>query len=290
MKVTGFSFIKNAIVFEYPIVEAIKSILPICDEFVVAVGKSDDETRQLITSIDPEKIKIIDTVWDESLRKGGEVLAKETDKAFAAISKDSDWAFYIQGDEVVHEKYLKNIRESMLKYKDHDKIDGLLFNYLHFYASYDYVGASFDWYDHEIRIIKNDKSIFSFKDAQGFRKEEGRKLRVAKIDAFIYHYGWVREPSAMQRKQESFHKMWHGDEWIEKNLGTNEEFNYEHNLKELKRFEGTHPSVMQKRIDEKNWKFDIDISRNYKTKKDKLKGLMKNKFGMGFYKNYTIEK
>ena len=80
MKVTGFSFIKNAIVFEYPIVEAIKSILPICDEFVVAVGKSDDETRQLITSIDPEKIKIIDTVWDESLRKGGEVLAKETRK------------------------------------------------------------------------------------------------------------------------------------------------------------------------------------------------------------------
>ena len=105
MKVTGFSFVKNAIIYDYPVVEAIRSILPICDEFVVAVGKSDDETLELIRSIDPEKIRIVETVWDESLREGGRVLAIETDKAFKAISKDSDWAFYMQGDEVVHEKY-----------------------------------------------------------------------------------------------------------------------------------------------------------------------------------------
>ncbi len=105
MKVTGFTFIKNAIIYDYPIVEAIKSILPICDEFIVAVGKSDDDTLNLINEIAPEKIRIVETVWDESLREGGRVLAVETDKAFAAISEDTDWAFYIQGDEVVHEKY-----------------------------------------------------------------------------------------------------------------------------------------------------------------------------------------
>src|SRR4051812_48044139 len=102
MKVTGFSFIKNAIIQQYPIEEALRSILPICDEIVVAVGKSEDDTRGLVASIDP-KIRIIDTVWDESLRTGGKVLADETNKAFQAIGADSDWCVYIQGDEVMHE-------------------------------------------------------------------------------------------------------------------------------------------------------------------------------------------
>jgi len=90
MKVAGFTIIRNAIKFDYPVVEAINSILPICDEFIVAVGNSDDETLQLIKSINSPKIKIIETVWDDSLRQGGQVLAIETNKAFDAISKDVD--------------------------------------------------------------------------------------------------------------------------------------------------------------------------------------------------------
>jgi hypothetical protein len=98
MKVTGFTIIRNAIKYDYPVVEAILSILPICDEFVVAVGNSEDETLHLIKNIDSDKIKILETVWDDSLRKGGKVLAIETNKAFDAISKDSDWCFYIHSD------------------------------------------------------------------------------------------------------------------------------------------------------------------------------------------------
>ena len=48
MKVCGFSFIRNAVKYDYPIVESIRSILPICDKFVVAVGNSEDNTLQLI--------------------------------------------------------------------------------------------------------------------------------------------------------------------------------------------------------------------------------------------------
>ena len=40
MRVSGFTFIRNAIHYDYPIVEAIHSILPLCDEVVVAVGNS----------------------------------------------------------------------------------------------------------------------------------------------------------------------------------------------------------------------------------------------------------
>ena len=95
MKVAGFSFVRNAIKYDYPIVEAISSVLPVCDEFVVAVGNSEDQTYDLIKSINSPKIKIIETVWDDNLRDGGKVLAVETDKALKAISSDCDWAFYI---------------------------------------------------------------------------------------------------------------------------------------------------------------------------------------------------
>ncbi len=138
MKVTGFSFIRNGIKLDYPIVEAIQSILPICDDFVVAVGNSEDDTLALIRSIDPDKIRIIETVWDDSLRENGAVLAVETNKAFQAISENSDWAFYIQGDEVIHEQYLPVIQATMLNYKDDIRVEGLLFNYQHFYGSYDF--------------------------------------------------------------------------------------------------------------------------------------------------------
>ena len=175
MKVTGFSFIKNAVKFDYPVVEAIRSVLPLCDDFIIAVGQCDDGTQKLIESIDKSKIRIVTTVWDETLSKGGQVLAVETDKAFSHIPEESDWAFYIQGDEVLHEKYLDTVYDAMKRYKDDPGVDGLLFKYLHFYGSYDYVGASSNWYKHEIRVIKNDKSIYSYRDAQGFRKGNNEK-------------------------------------------------------------------------------------------------------------------
>ncbi len=123
MKVTGFSFIRNAIIFQYPVAEALTSILPFCDEVIVAVGDSDDDTRALISSIAPGKIKIIDSVWDDNLREGGQVLAAETNKAFQAVAKDSDWCFYIQGDEVVHEDGYSEIKEAMHRWKDDKKVD-----------------------------------------------------------------------------------------------------------------------------------------------------------------------
>lgn len=287
MKVTGFTFIRNAIKYDYPIVEAIESILPICDNFVVAVGNSEDETLELISKINPEKIKIVETIWDDSLREGGRVLAVETDKAFQAVDEDSDWAFYIQGDEVIHEKNLDAIYAAMQKYKDDDRVDGLLFNYTHFYGSYDYVGISPRWYAHEIRVVKNNKKIYSFRDAQGFRKDDDKKLRVKHIDAYVYHYGWVKEPKAMQRKQEDFNKLWHDQEWVDKNVVKADEFDYSQ-IDALKRFKGSHPKVMLDRIKRTNWEFEYDMSFNKLTVKDKFKMFLKSKFNIDLgYKNYT---
>ncbi len=289
MKVSGFTFVRNAIKYDYPVVEAILSILPICDEVVVAVGNSDDDTLSLMKSIVSDKIKIIETIWDDSLREGGRVLAEETDKAFAAIAKDADWAFYIQGDEIIHEKYHPAIRKAMQENLLNKKIDGLLFNYEHFYGSYDYVGESYRWYRREIRIIRNNPDIFSYRDAQGFRKKPNDKLMVKLIDAYVYHYGWVKEPKAMQGKQESFNKYWHDDQWMEKNVAKRNEFDYS-GIDALRKFTGTHPAVMQARIDRINWKFDFDLSQNKFKVKDKVKRLIEKLTGWrpGEYKNYKL--
>ena len=289
MKVAGFTIIRNAIKFDYPVIEAITSILPICDEFIVAVGNSEDETLQLIKSINSPKIKIIETVWDDSLRQGGQVLAIETNKAFDAISKDVDWCFYIQSDECVHEKHLASIKEAMQKYKDDKQVEGLLFNYVHFYGTYNYVGNSRRWYRKEIRIIKNDKSIRSYKDAQGFRKTDNSKLNVKPISAEIYHYGWVKPPKAQQAKQEHFHKMWHDDEWMKKNIAQVEEFDYSQ-IDSLEEFIGTHPQVFQNRVKVADWKFNFDQSQIKLSAKDKFLLFIEKTTGwkVGEYKNYKV--
>jgi hypothetical protein len=289
MRITGFSFIRNAVKLDYPVTEAVKSILPVCDDFIMAVGKSDDTTTELIRGIDPEKVRIIETVWDDSpeMKKGGKVFASETDKAFRAIPEDSDWAFYIQGDEVLHEEYLDLVYSAMEKWKDDDRVDGLLFNYLHFYGSYDYIGNSPRWYNNEIRIVKNRKSIYSYRDAQGFRKDDNQKLRVKPVDAWIYHYGWVKEPSVMTRKLANASSFYDGLKWL-KEAGAAGEYDYS-SVDSLKLFSGKHPEVMHDRIQKKNWTFDYDISFNRLSFRYKAKIFIKDYLGINsFYRNYRL--
>lgn len=290
MKVSGFTFIRNAIKYDYPVVEAITSILPLCDEFVVAVGNSEDSTRGLIERIGSPKIRIIDTIWDDSLREGGRVLAVETDKAFDALSPDSDWAFYIQGDEVLHEQYHLPLKNAMERWKDHPEVEGLLLNYIHFYGSYDFVGDSRKWYRKEVRIIRNDKSIRSYRDAQGFRKDD-RPLNVKQVDATMYHYGWVKPPEAQQAKQENFNKLWHDDAWVDKNIPKKDEFDYS-KIDALARFNDTHPKVMLGRISSQNWHFNFDPARKRLPFKSRLLHSIENLTGIriGEYRNYRVIK
>ena len=284
MFVSGFTFINQAVRFDYPIVEAIQSILPLCDEVVVAVGDVNDGTRALIEGIDSDKIRIVDTVWDPSLREGGKVLAAETEKAYAAISEQADWAVYIQGDEVMHEDDLPSVRKAMASHLHDHEIDGLLFKYRHFYGSYDFVGASDRWYAHEVRVVRALPSIRSFRDAQGFRVRSNELLRVVPVDAWIHHYGWVKPPKVMQEKRIQFNKLWHDDAWVEEHIVGPESFEYEAHIRSLSRFTGTHPAVMKPRVARMNWQFSFDPVANTWTVKERLKSLLKR---LGFNPNYA---
>ena len=289
MKVAGFTFVRNALTYDYPVVQAITSILPICDCFVVAVGKSDDATLELVRSIGDPKIQIIETEWDDSLREGGRVLALETDKAFQAIPPEYDWCFYIQGDECVHENELPVIRASMERWLHDPQTEGLLFDYRHFYGSYDYTGMSRRWYRREIRIVRNDKRIFSYRDAQGFRTGNGTKLKVRFVHAYIHHYGWVRHPGVQQQKQLNFKKLWLTDQDALNFVGKEASFTYE-GSEPLAHFKGTHPAVMLPRIEEQNWQFQSDPTKARWPLKERISNWVEKLTGWrpGEYRNYVL--
>ncbi|WP_138480407.1 glycosyltransferase family 2 protein [Dyadobacter bucti] len=293
MKISGFTIIRNAIQNDYPIVEAITSILPVVDEMLVSVGHSDDDTLSLIRAIPSDKIRIVESEWDMSLRAGGRVLAVETDNALKQISPDTDWAFYIQGDEVVHEKYHQAILDSCERYVDDRRVEALLFDYLHFYGTYDYVGDSRKWYRREIRIIRNENKlenpqISAFRDAQGFRK--GRtKLNVKHSGAAVYHYGWVKSPVQMKTKMKNVSRFWNDDKEWEKILKSEDFFDYGE-FDSLKLFEGTHPAVMKERIARQTWKVQLDTSKKKFRLKDALLYWFEKKTGRRLFefRNYRF--
>ncbi|MFM2286081.1 MAG: putative glycosyltransferase [Bacteroidota bacterium] len=288
MKVSGFTFIRNAVKFDYPVIEAITSVLPMVDEFIVMLGNSEDSTNALIEAINSPKIKVFHSVWDDSLRSGGRVLALETDKAMDQIAADSDWAFYIQADEVVHERYHATILESMKRWKDDSSVEGLLFNYTHFYGSYDFIGDSRRWYRKEVRIIRPHIGVRSWKDAQGFRKD-GKPLKVKECGGSIYHYGWVKPPEQQQAKQAYFHKLWHDDQWMKEHIPAVEAFDYS-GIDSVARFVGTHPSVMQARVDRQHWNVAIDPAKKKLSPRYRVLLFIERLTGwrVGEYRNYRL--
>jgi glycosyltransferase involved in cell wall biosynthesis len=261
MKISGCTFVRNGFLLGYPVKESLQSLLSICDEVVIAVGNSEDDTLKYVQSLNDPKIKIIETIWDDSMREGGRILAQQTNIALEQCS--GDWIIYLQADEVLHEQEIELLKTSMMKAEKRPEIEGLLFKYLHFFGDYAHIGMGRQWYRREIRAFRNTGSITSWKDAQGFRVRESdsvfRKLRVLDIPVHIYHYGWVRNPSAYLRKQAAFGRLYHDDAWLKEHLPTSEEFPQ---CYELGVFTGKHPEIMQERIKEDGlWTKHFDSNR-----------------------------
>jgi len=270
MKISGFSFVRNGVKLYYPVVESIKSILPICDEFVVAIGQGDpdDTTRQMISEIGDPKVKIIDTVWEEKYFKKGIINSIQTDIAKENCS--GDWLFYLQADEVVHERDLPKIKKRCEMLLPDREVEGFLFRYKHFWGDYEHYHTGHGWYPHEIRIIRNVPEIHSYQSAQSFRyfsyydnprQPEGtRKLNVAEVDAEIFHYGWVRPPHLMQSKSKALNTVhWGKNRAEEYYRKAPSEFDYGP-LNWLPLYSDTHPAVMQERITRLDWQDKLQYS------------------------------
>lgn len=240
IKISGFTIARNAVKFNYPLLESIHSILPVCDEFIVNVGDSEDQTLSLVQSIQSPKIKIIQHKWDLTL--GAEVLSMQTNLALKACQ--GEWAFYLQSDEVVHEKDMPRLKHLMDKHADDPDVDVLRFRWLHFYGSYFRYRIDEGWYQKQDRVIKNNGTVESCGDAFGFRRKDGTGLRRANTGCFIYHYGWVQPNEVMAERRQNAAKI--GFDSLKENERKGRH-DYA-NLEQFPVYTGSHPAVMKERV------------------------------------------
>src|SRR3989475_12169103 len=194
---SGFILVRNAITLYVPIVATVRSVLEVCDEVVVNVGKSDDATRDVVAGIDDPRVRIVDSVWDMS--KGDDTLALETQRAMDACR--GTWGVYIQADEVLHDGGVPELRQRIAEYDDDPRVEGLLVRYRHFWGNFDTLATTRRYYRREVRCVRLGRDVRSFQDAQGFRVgPEERRVRARATAARMFHYGWARPPAALRRK------------------------------------------------------------------------------------------
>lgn len=242
MKVSGFTFLRNGQKLGYPFVESIRSLLPIVDEYVVALGPCDDDTEKRLREINDPKLRIIPTQWNERIRHDYTVKAfvYGQQKSIALFNCTGDWAFYLECDEVLHEDELSKIRAAMEKHQNDERVEALAFDYLHFYGNRNTYAWSPGWYRSEVRIIRNTIPAWS-SEALFFNVVTGHKTsrypRAAHTGARIYHYGYLKTEEQMNQRRAANAKNW--------NDTISTVYYGEIDPLTLKLFSGTHPQAIQ---------------------------------------------
>ncbi len=268
MKISGFTLVRNGTAFDYPYLESLRSILPLVDELVVNVGKGDDDTLERIQKFAADegqgKVIYFESDWQldqPEKKRGGLILSTQTNAALSRCS--GDWCFYLQADEVLHEADLPLLRKILKQAHPDPRIEGLLFDYHHFYGSFDVIQESRSTYRREVRAVRRSAQPRSIGDAQSFRRQNGNKLSVILSGARIFHYGWVRKPEAMKEKTFFMDQLYHGDpsnqNLAQRTPHTGDNYRYKR-FWGLKPFLGSHPSVMRERIEKKGWHWDLKNS------------------------------
>ncbi|AEH44572.1 hypothetical protein Thein_0692 [Thermodesulfatator indicus DSM 15286] len=281
MKVSGFTFLRNAEMLGYPFVQSIKSILPIVDEFIVALGPCEDNTEIKLKEIDTPKLKIIHTQWNENMRTKGFVYGQQ--KSIALFNCTGDWAFYLEADEVIHEDDLPKIKRAMQKYLNDPDVEALAFDYIHFYGNKNTYIWSPGWYRKEVRIIKNNLFVWApkglfFLVVNNYKR--GRYPKAAMTGAKIYHYGWIRSEEQMNLKLQKVEKYW-GKEYKEKKYDKIDP-------KILREFKGKHPKVIEDWLPpaEGIFRADPNYKLTWREKKHRVLLFFEKLFNLDFSKKH----
>ena len=281
MKVSAFTFIKNGQILGYPFLQSIQSILPIVDEFVINVGSSEDETLDMIRSIQDKKIRIIQSKWNDGMHNRGYVYGQQ--KMIAQFNCTGDWAFYIEGDEVYHEEDLEKIHKSMKLHLNDSKVEALVFDFKHFYGNANTILDSPGWYRKEARIIKN--SVRSYAPDGLFwlvleSNKKGRYPWAKHTGASCYHYGWVRSEDQMNLKSTKVQKYWGGDPVKIDYTQTDQSI--------IRPFQGTHPKIVENWLPKDIGIFEVDPSYKLtqKQKNHRLKIKIEKLFSIDLSKKH----
>ncbi|MGA2281451.1 MAG: glycosyltransferase [Verrucomicrobiota bacterium] len=280
MKVSGFTFLRNGQKLGYPFAESIRSILPIVDEFVIALGPCDDDTEKLLRAIGDPKIRIIPTQWNERIQPDYSVkgFVYGQQKSIALFNCTGDWAFYLEADEVVHENDLPKIRAAMERHLDDARVEALAFDYLHFYGNANTYAWSPGWYRSEVRIIRNTIPAWG---PEGLffivleKHKKGRYPRAAHTGATIYHYGWLKTEQQMNLRKQSVAKFWSN--------GPQSPVAYaDIDPQILRLFSGTHPKAAQSWLPPANGIFQADPNHRLTSREKKHRLMLKLEQWFGF--------
>lgn len=275
MRVSGFTFVRNGTALGYPFIESIQSILPICDEFIVNVGESEDDTLECVRSIDSRKIRIIESVWNPVMRVKGYTYGQQ--KMIAQFNCTGDWAFYLEADEVVHESELSKITASMETHLSNDRVEALVFDYLHFYGNAETYAWSPGWYRTAPRIIRNSIRT-NCPDALFWtvmkRNKTARYPRAAHTGATIYHYGWVRSEPQMNLKSQQVQQYWN------KSHHTIDYTEIDQYV--LRQFKGSHPEVMRSWLPHSDGLFQANPNHRLTRKERRTRLMLKLEEWFGF--------
>jgi glycosyltransferase involved in cell wall biosynthesis len=286
MKVSGFTFLRNGQKLGYPFITSICSILPIVDEFIVALGPCDDDTEKVLREIGNQKIRIIPTQWNERIQNDYSVkgFVYGQQKTIALFNCTGDWAFYLEADEVIHENDLPKIRAAMEKHLNDPNVEALAFDYLHFYGNANTFAWSPRWYRSEVRIIRNtipawgpEGLFFVVLDSH----KKGRYPRAAHCGATIFHYGWVRSEEQMALKASATHKFWDNRTLVQVDYAKIDPAT-------LKLFTGTHPKVVQNWLPKAEGIFQADLNYQLSLREKKHRFMLKLErlFGFRFNKKH----
>ena len=258
MRVSGLTLGYQALTNGYQLGECIRSMLPVVDEVVANIGASDDGTREAVLAAGGDKVRLLAEPWDVSLREKGLLLSRETNRGMEKCT--GDWILYLQADEVLHEDDLGLLRECIELASRNPRVDALSFRYLHFYGGPRWVqDHPFRWYRRAVRAVKNGRGLVSVGDALKFRRKAGPgtvRVRAMATAVTVYHYGWMRPPEVMVRKQRHLDRFWHGDGEIERRYSTVSAATIYDDTRDLREFRGTHPAVMAERIAATKWEFE----------------------------------
>lgn len=248
--VSGFTIIRSACGYEYPLGESLRSLLPLVEEIVV-VAQPGDPALAAVRKLGDARIVIVDSDWDESRELGGRTLARQTNLALARCR--CAWALYLQADEVLHEADYDAIRSSLARWDGAPAVDALSFRFLHFEGTYDYVNPL--RYRRQSRLVRNDGRLESVRDAAGFGRADGRPLRTRPSGARVFHYGWVAAPAALKAKTLALARLYHDEAYVRRRwvpvpaeaIGS---------VELAFRWRGRHPAVMRERVAQQDWRVD----------------------------------
>lgn len=285
--VSGFTIVKNASLHEYPVEAALRSALRLCDEVVANVGVSDDDTLERVRSVGDDRLRVLHRSWPDPRGTGLRELSHETDRALEACGHE--WALYLQADEVLHEDDVPDLRRSVARADRDGRVEGLLFDYLHFYGSPRWVLAGRRRYRREVRLVRRSAGIRSVRDAQGFRVggPGGRKPRVVRSGARVFHYGYVKSRTALDAKRRL------GAVWAGRSPEDADAFVFRR-YAGLRRFRGEHPAAARRWLRSRDRSFDPQEAepppRNLRTLKVRISDAIERWTGRRLleHRNYEL--